>query len=387
VSTVETQSQRPSTSREYDGPIVDTDVHHSWRSQEEILAYLPARWRDELRGHPELTQLLNPAITSYPPPMGTNKRLDAYPTDGAPPGSVYSVMKEQLLDPFNVQAAILSYDVGMNPGVPNPYLARDLTRAMNQWSTERWLEGVDDRLYGAVLAPTQHPQEAAEEIRRAGAHDRMAEVLLVPNGLGLPFGHPVYHPMYEAAVEMGLPIAIHSGGDQAKLGTHMTAAGNPGNRLEFHCLAPQSTIHQLVSFITHGVFEKFPTLRLLIIETGVAWVPWLFWRLDALFDDLRAESPWVRRPPSEYFRQHVKLSTQPLEYSQRPGDLVELLEAFGGLDDVLAFGTDYPHWDTDDPLFVGRRIPREWWLKVFHGNARSTLRLAPAAGARQPVRV
>ncbi len=361
--------------RHYAGPIIDTDVHHGWKTRAEIMEYLPSKWHGDLADHPQLNAVMNPAITTFPPPLGTNKRLDAYPDDGSVPGSDYPMMKDQLLDPFNVRVAMLSYDVGMNPGVPNPYLASDMARAMNDWSTERWLTGVDNRLFGAVLVPTQHPQEAAAEVRRAGQAEGMAEVLLVANGLGLPFGHPVYHPIYEAAVEMGLPIAIHSGGDQAKLGSHMTAAGNPGNRLEFHCLAPQSTVHHLVSFVTHGVFEKFPSLKLMIIETGVAWVPWTFWRLDAQIDELRRESSWVKRLPSDYLREHVKISTQPLEHSVRRSDLMTLLESFGGLDDVLVFGTDYPHWDTDDPLYVGSRIPKEWWNKVFFENAFNSLRL------------
>lgn len=370
--------------RLYSGRIIDTDVHHRWKTDRELIQYLPKGWREALSVTGDSGAFLEPAITSYSPPQGTNKRLDAFPLQGGPPGSDYDMLRIQLLDSYPVRAVILSYDVGMNPGVPNPYLARELARAMNQWSIEQWLELRDDRLFGAIIVPTQHPIEAAEEIRRAGQHDRMVEALLVPNGLGRPFGHPVYHPIFEAAVEMGLPIAIHNGGDQANLGTQMTAGGNPGSRLEFHTLAAQSTMHHLVSFITHGVFEKFPELRLLIIETGVAWVPWLFWRLDSLLDDLRRESPWVKRLPSEYLREFVKLSTQSLEISPQRSELLDLLEAFGGIDDVLVFGTDYPHWDTDDPLYISRRIPREWWPKVFHDNAAACLRWP--GGARKVAR-
>ena len=51
------------------------------------------------------------------------------------------------------------------------------------------------------------------EIRRAGAHERMVGIALGANGLGLPFGHPAYHPIYEAASEMKLPILIQVGLD------------------------------------------------------------------------------------------------------------------------------------------------------------------------------
>ena len=210
----------------------------------------------------------------------------------------------------------------------------------------------------------------------------MTGVLFSWNAFGKPLGHPVYDPIYRVAEEVGLPIVIHGAAGETEGGPAHTAAGGvPNSRLEWHTLLQQPTLTHLASFVTQGTFEKFPGLKVLVLETGLAWVPNFLWRLDAHYRVLRAESDWVRQRPSDYFRQHVKLSTQPLELTPRKSQLIELFEALGGMDDVLCFSSDYPHWDADDPFYVARRLPREWLPKVFHENARSILRLTPVAGS------
>jgi hypothetical protein len=139
--------------------------------------------------------------------------------------------------------------------------------------------------------------------------------------------------------------------------------------------------------VTHGVFERYPELKLLIVEAGVSWLPWLMWNFDAHAKLLRRESPWVKRDPSDYIRDHVRLTTQPLESSPRSDQLIDLFEAVGGVEDILCFATDYPHWDGDDPTYIASRIPKAWWPKVFYQNALRLYgwkeeALAPAGAAR-----
>lgn len=322
------------------------------------------RWRTFVRdaGIP-----LRPPVLTYPHTHGLPKRLDAFSPEGAQPGADYETLREQLLDPFGIEKVILSYDIGHEPGHANVYLNVDLARAMNDWSVDTWLSR-DNRLYSAVAVANQLPEEAAAEIRRIGAHPRMVEVLLCLDGLGLPFGHPVYHPIFEAAQELDLPVAIHLGGESSRA-SHVAAGGPPSFRFEYHALGNQCLLHYLTSLITHGVFEKFPRLKIILAEAGLCWLPWLAWGLDSNYKNLRRESPWVRRLPSEYIRQHVRLTTQPLELTERRVQLIELLEAFGDVDEMLLFSSDYPHWDADDVGYIASRLPEAWLPRVFYGNA------------------
>jgi uncharacterized protein len=358
----------------YEGPRIDTDVHHTWKTDAEVVKYLPARWREYADGMvsnwPGRSRL-EPSLLFSPLPNGFTNRIDSIPPSGGPPASEYEFMAEQLLDPFSMRRIVVSFEIGLQPAVTNVEFAAELTKAVNRWQVDYWMSIPDDRVYGSLLLNTQQPELAAEEIRAYAGHPKIAEALLVVNGAGKPFGHPVYHPVYEAAAEVGMPVGIHTVGDTTPFGslTHTSAGGLPNTRFERRSLMAQPVHHYWSSFVVHGVFEKWPSLHLLLKETGVTgWVA-LLWELDACYDLLRRESSWVRRLPSEYFREHAMLSTQPLDEPADSDDLIEVLESQGGWENSLCFATDYPHHDTDDPNYIARRIPEAWWDKVFYENA------------------
>jgi predicted TIM-barrel fold metal-dependent hydrolase len=103
----------------------------------------------------------------------------------------------------------------------------------------------------------------------------------------------------------------------------------------------------LTSLVLEGVFEQFPTLKVVIVEAGFAWAPALTWRLDAQWAVLRAELPRVKRPPSEYIRSQVWFTTQPMEEPDPREHLLDTMEWMGW--DRLLVATDYPHWDFTIP--------------------------------------
>jgi len=367
--------RRPGVSAtRYRGRVIDCDVHHGWATPDDLLPYLPAAWREFVTrpartSHGKVKPLayVNPQI--WPNPTGSGYRPDSYPDAGAP-GSSYELMKLQLLEPNRTERALLKYEDGGYVGsLANPHLAVEIARATNDWSIDTWLSQGDQRLYSGVVVATQQPEAAAAEIRRVGEHAQIAEVLLVSSGLGQPFGHPCYDPIHRAAAELGLPIAIHAFGDVIP-GHNVSPIGGgmPSFYFELMTLSVQSMMTHATSFISHGVFEKYPDLRLMLVESGIGWLPGFLLRADSTYRALRCEVPWLRRRPSEYFRDHIRITTQPLEEVSRTRDLVDLL-ALCDAEDLLCFSTDYPHWDTDEVDHVSSVLPRQWWPKVFHDNA------------------
>ena len=129
----------------------------------------------------------------------------------------------------------------------------------------------------------------------------------------------------------------------------------------------QPGMTHVASVIANGIFERYPSMKFIVIECGVAWLPAILWRLDANWRALRKETPWVKRLPSEYAREHIRLSTQPLERPANKQHLWDVLAAMDG-ENVLMYASDYPHWDFDAPDQLPR--PKEWLTKIMDTNAR-----------------
>jgi hypothetical protein len=103
----------------------------------------------------------------------------------------------------------------------------------------------------------------------------------------------------------------------------------------------------------------------------------LTWRLDKHYQRLRDEVPHLKRLPSEYIREHIWLTTQPIEEPERPDDLLATCEWIGW--DRLLYSSDYPHWDFDDPHYAFRvPLTEQQKRMVFWENAQALFRLGDA---------
>jgi uncharacterized protein len=342
--------------------IVDCDCHNYWSSATVLEPYLSGVWKD-MFVHGERTG----PVGSYPHahrawfhPQGFSRK-DIRPEREE---DNFRLMKEKHLDRYDIKVAIMTGDEPMEAStLANPYYASALVTAYNDYQIDQWL-AKDPRLMGSIVIAPQDPTLAAKEIRRLGSHPRMIQVL-ASHGSVKPYGDPFYHPIYEACAEMGLPFAIHLGG-QGGVNWNAVAPAPTTFFWETHAIFFMPALAHLASMIAHGVFEKWPSLYFVMIECGVAWVPTVLWRLDADYKALRKETPWLKMLPSEYFRRNIRVSTQPLERPDELKHLWSLLEAMDG-ENTLLYASDYPHWDYDAPTAL--HIPPAWKNKVMGGNA------------------
>ncbi len=344
---------------------IDADVHEMLRSIRDLAPYLPEPWRSRVSVADGWTG--PPGLPYAYPQIGGVAKADAALEDGSPAGSDFEVLREQLLDAYPVEHAVLAGGFYPTEMRVQPEFAAALAAAYNDWMLENWLEK-DERLLGSVCVAAQDPQAAAREIDRMGAHPRIVQVMLptIPHDV---LGRVFYHPVFEAAERNDLVVAFHQGN------TSGTAAGQPPYYIEWHTAIPQSWQSQLIGLITHGVFEKYPDLRVLLVEGGWTWLPSLMWRFDYNYRSLRREVPWVRRLPSEYIRDNVRATTQPMEYPDNPEHLYRMFEMIGS-EDFLVFSTDYPHWDFDSPTRVfPSSFPKSLQRRILYDNARKFYRL------------
>jgi len=324
--------------------IVDSDLHNELPDLETLFPYLPEYWCDYVRE----SAFVGPDANDYPRGAATTARPGSRPANGKPPGSDLKLLQEQVLDAWPVAVGILncSYRVA---SVHNEDLAASLATAVNRWQAEAWLEQ-EPRLRASIVVPSQNPELAANEIERWCDHPGFVQVALPVRSL-MPYGKRHYDPIYAAAQRHGLVIGIQYGGGE---GHAPTPVGWPSTYLEEMAGMAQVFQSQLISLVVEGVFERFPELRVTLIEGGFTWLPSLMWRIDKEWKGLRHNTPWVKRPFSATVRDHVRLTVQPLDAPvelapARAGvHLMQIIEQIES-DEMLLFSTDYPHWHFDEP--------------------------------------
>ena len=343
---------------------VDCDVHPYVRTGAELDAFLPERWRRHRQAFGGRARQALAAAPQYPRMSpGTGMRMDAWPPDGAHPGSDLGFMREQLLDAFGVTYAMMLPLIASGSGERNVEYSAALCTAMNDWQAQVWSDR-EPRLKGSVQVPVEYTEAATGEIERRAGDRRFTQVMIPPRGLE-PLGRRRYWPILEAAAANGFPIALHLGGTS---GHASTGGGWPSFYHEEHHSYVQSMEALVTSLVIEGVFERIPKLRVVLVEGGFAWLPSLCWRLDKHWKRLREEAPHLKRLPSEYVREHIWVTTQPVEEPERPDDLLATFEWIGW--DRLMFSTDYPHWDQDDPRYAFKvALPDEFRQKLFRDNA------------------
>ncbi len=349
--------------------IADCDVHPRPRGtgiggvSAALHPYLPKRWQDHVAEFGVIYRQPWEKGSAYPKGQPQACRRDAWP-GGDMPGTDLAFMAAQHLDPNNVALGILN-PLTSGQGAQNADLSAAITHATNEWQVAEWTSR-DARLRASVVIPFEDAVASAREIELRAGDRNFAQVLLLSR-TAEPLGNRRYWPIYEAAAVAGLPVGVHAFG----YGGWPISAGGWGSyyieEMVGHAQAQQAL---LVSMIFEGVFERFPSLKVVLIEAGLAWAASLAWRMDAHWAKLRRETPHLKHPPSEYMRRNVWFTTQPIEEPEPRTHLAETIEWIGW--DRILFATDYPHWDFDDPAHaLPIRMTEQQRRQVFLENARA----------------
>jgi predicted TIM-barrel fold metal-dependent hydrolase len=151
-----------------------------------------------------------------------------------------------------------------------------------------------------------------------------------------------YMPIYRELEERGLPLAFHAGPTQSDT---MTSTMN--RFLSVHAMSfVTCNMTHMTNWIINGLPERFPKLKVMWVESGLAWLPFMMQRLDTEYLKRQSDAPMLKRLPSEYI-QDMYFTSQPMEDSQ-PELLEATLKAIKA-DTHLMYSSDWPHWDFDLP--------------------------------------
>ena len=225
-------------------------------------------------------------------------------------------------------------------------LAYGVARAHNRGMVE--FCSVDARLLATCYVPLSDFDRAAKMTDEAIAMG--ANALLVASGC--PDGHSPSHlgldPVWARAQDADLPVVFHVGGTGDLIDPDYFRNGLPippdfhGGEENFRSVdymgIPHPPMQTLATMIFDGVFERFPRLRVGVIEQGAIWLPSWMRQMESAFDAFvrhedRLQALSLR--PSEYVRRQIRATPYPTE------DVGWIIEQAGP--DVCLFSSDYPH--------------------------------------------
>jgi predicted TIM-barrel fold metal-dependent hydrolase len=362
--------------------VFDADTHpRTFLTDPLLVEYLPERWLRYVR---EFGALHRPR-GERPRHREFASRYDAQTPDGGPPGSDPAFAAAQLLDRYDMTGALVNDIAGFlvnGAGGQPAEMATVYSRAMNLHRQNFWLAS-DPRWYGSISIPYELPDAAVEEIRickeESGEYnDRWKQVMLAPDNLR-PIGHPSYWPIFEACEHYDLPVAFH-----VLAGHRITPNGQPNFYFEEHCDFALFNFPLVSSLIFEGVFDRFPKLKVVLVELAWSWAVPFAWRLDHAYRMNRSEVPHLDRLPSEYLADHVYYTTQPMEEPENDAWFDGVLDQFeaSGMSKNLLYSSDYPHWDFDEPAALPNRLSDDQLRRILGETASSVygVELFPDSG-------
>ena len=248
-------------------------------------------------------------------------------------------VKEMDID--GVSGGVLYPSMGLTAyGVPASDLLSAMFRAYNDWIAD-FCKPYPNRLKGIAMINVDDVQEGVEELQRVTKMGLAgAMIAFVP--LGERYDHPVYEPLWAAAQDLDMSLSLH-------VGTVRSNAPVTNDELKLDPVlqvtveAPLKT--SLAAMIFSSVFERYPKLRVGVVEFELAWIPYFLRNMDYIYQQ-RAAGVHGRRfknaaLPSDFFRSNIFVSFQ-------EDDLGIQLRDYIGVDSLM-WGSDYPHQESTFP--------------------------------------
>jgi uncharacterized protein len=247
--------------------------------------------------------------------------------------------------------------------------SREATMAFNN-AMHEFGAADPSRLVVSYQVPINNIDFAIEEVQRvASLGGKSLQLPVHPIELDLPdYYHERYDPLFAAISESGLPICCHIGVNTDLQGLS-SRDPTPGGLVLFPmvCL---STAASLGMWIMGGVFERFPALKLVLVEPGVTWLSWWLYSVDDMIERQHYVAPGMKKLPSEYFHRNVFVTL-----IDEPDVKSSMVRSRIGVENIM-WSSDYPHAVTTWPnshKFVNEMfadIPSHERELMVSGNAK-----------------
>ena len=248
------------------------------------------------------------------------------------------------MDIDGVSADVVYPSVGLETWlIPSTDLLSAVFRAYNNWLAE-FCSPYPHRIKGMAMVNVDLIADAVAELSRAKSLG-LAGATIPQRPLFGRYDGPMYEPLWQTAESLRMPLTMHSG--TSRWSPNQKAAfGNSRGMVEF-INQEYDMRDNVVAIIFSGVFERHPDLKVGLVEYEVCWAPYLLYRMDMAYQEIRRPERFGGRRfgnqmlPSDMFRRNMFICFQEDELG------VGMREYLGV--ETLMWGNDYPHAESTFP--------------------------------------
>ncbi len=256
-------------------------------------------------------------------------------------------------------------------GLDDGGLALSMCRAYNDWLAG-YCSACPDRLKGMCALPLQDPEGAAAELRRGVTELGLVGAHFPTNVHGCDLDSRALDPVYAVAQDLDIPVCVHGGYTMPGI-ANMCEPRSP-NQFYLNLLGfPFELMTALAKIVCGGVLDRYPRLRVGIMEGNAGWLPFWVDRMDDQHGKFGRQVPCKMRPGDYVRAGRIKISC---DYEEQT--IHHVVDTFGP--DYVMYASDYWHADAKFPGTVEAIVRRtelsdEAKRKILGTNAAAFFKL------------
>jgi predicted TIM-barrel fold metal-dependent hydrolase len=268
-------------------------------------------------------------------------------------------------DRDGIQAEVLFGILGASARLNDGPAATEMMRIYNDWLAD-FCDCRPERFAGLASIPNHDVAAAVAEIERVVKRGALRGLEVANSWDMKPLFDPDWDPLWRAVAESGLPLHFHTIGTQRPDFESMPTLQGRQAHAVYITGFQLGMARILMEIIYSGVLETYPSLHVVIAESGIGWIPYLLERMDLEWEE-QYKDLTLKMKPSAYWHRQCRATYQSDEIGLR------LLDILG--EDNIMWGSDFPHPDgvwPDSQSFIERELghlPEATRHKLVCGNA------------------
>ena len=225
--------------------------------------------------------------------------------------------------------------------IADPELMSAVFRAYNDWLAD-FCRTNPDHLKGITMINLDDVKDGIGELERAAKLGLVGAMITEYPAENRRYDNSEYEPFWDAAQDLNMPLSLHTatrreGRSRSEIPNSVRVASGRATKVFYPAAS-------MCDMIFSGVFERYPKLKLAIVEFELSWAPYLLTSMDYTYVERQEEASYRFKGgavPTDFFHNNVYISFQEDDVGIRMRDVIGV--------DALMWGSDYPHSESTFP--------------------------------------